>query len=95
MAIAFDRDHADFLDMATEADARGRICISKVRHKAFVEVSEEGTEAAAATAVVMMRVTAVMPDKPPFQMVVDRPFVCAICDDETGSILFMGTIQRL
>ncbi len=95
MAIAFDRDHADFFDMATEAAARGRICISKVRHKAFVEVSEEGTEAAAATAVVMMRVTAAMPDKRPFQMVVDRPFLCAICDDETGSILFMGAIQRL
>jgi serpin B len=95
MAIAFDRDHADFLDMATEEAARGRICISEVFHKAFVEVNEEGTEAAAATAVVMMRVTAVMPERRPFQMVVDRPFLCVICDEETGAMLFMGAIQAL
>jgi serpin B len=81
--------------MATVDAARGRICISEVFHKAFVEVNEEGTEAAAATAVVMMRVTAVMPERRPFQMVVDRPFLCVICDEETGAMLFMGAIQAL
>ena len=64
--------------------------ISKVIHKTFVEVNEEGTEAAAATAVVMMK-AAMMPQKT-FRMVVDRPFFCAIRDDHTGALLFMGSI---
>jgi serine protease inhibitor len=67
--------------------------ISKVEHKTFVEVNEEGTEAAAATAVVMARGNAVPKEPPtPFQMVVDRPFFCAIRDNQTGTILFMGSI---
>lgn len=91
MAIAFDRQRADFADMAA---IRERICISAVRHKAFVEVNEEGTEAAAATGVVMARVTAVMPGER-FLMVCDRPFLFAICDDETGLLLFLGCVQHL
>ena len=88
MAIAFDRQHADFKAMA---DLRERICIDKVRHKAFVEVNEEGTEAAAATSVGMMRTTAAMP-MGKFHMVVDRPFLFAICDRETEAILFLGSV---
>ncbi|MCX7847191.1 MAG: serpin family protein [bacterium] len=91
MAIAFDRQRADFRDMAT---IRERICISAVRHKAFIEVNEEGTEAAAATGVVMARVTAIMPTER-FMMICDRPFLYAICDDETGLLLFLGTVQQL
>ncbi len=66
----------------------GDLIISAVIHEAFLEVNEEGAEAAAATAVVMTR------SRPPdhFSMVVDRPFFCAICDQETGAILFMGWI---
>ncbi len=90
MGIAFDRERADFADMAT---IRERICISAVRHKSFVEVNEEGTEAAAATAVVMMRVTAAMPMER-FMMVVDRPFLFAICDDESGMVLFLGGVMN-
>jgi len=90
MGIAFDRERADFSGMAT---IRERICISAVRHKSFVEVNEEGTEAAAATAVVMMRVTAAMPMER-FMMVCDRPFVFAICDDDTGMVLFLGSVQQ-
>lgn len=72
----------DFLGMEA-----GPLFISKVIHKTFVEVDEEGTEAAAATAVVMLR-SAVRR----FRMVVDRPFFCAVCDDRTGLLLFMGWI---
>jgi len=61
--------------------------ISKVIHKAFVEVNEEGTEAAAATALTM-----VMGLMPRFRMIVDRPFFCAIRDNETGVLLFMGFV---
>lgn len=59
--------------------------ISAVLHKTFVEVNEEGTEAAAVTAVV--EETGMPPS-----FVIDRPFFCAIRDDKTGLILFMGYI---
>jgi serpin B len=72
----------DFLGMGA-----GPLLISKVIHKTFVEVNEEGTEAAAATAVVMERG---IPDR--FSMIVDRPFFCALCDRETGVLLFMGFV---
>ena len=65
----------------------GPLVISKVIHKAFVEVNEEGTEAAAATALTM-----VMGLMPRFRMIVDRPFFCAIRDNETGVLLFMGFV---
>jgi serpin B len=66
----------------------GPLVISDVIHKTFVEVNEEGTEAAAATAVDMVR------GMPPrrFTMIVDRPFFMAICDDRSGAVLFAGVI---
>lgn len=73
-----------------EGDGKGRLFISKVIHEAVIDVNEEGTEAAAATAVVMERGA---PPKP-FTMVCDRPFLVAIADDVTGSILFMGTVYK-
>lgn len=66
----------------------GPLFISLVIHQAFMEVNEEGTEAAAATAVVMVR--GLPMDR--FRMVVDRPFFCAIRDNATGAILFMGWV---
>ncbi|OKH16506.1 proteinase inhibitor I4 serpin [Fischerella major NIES-592] len=65
--------------------------ISEVKHKTFVEVNEEGTEAAATTSVAVTAVSATV-NQQPFQMIVDRPFFCAIRDNQTGSILFMGAI---
>jgi serpin B len=56
-----------------------------------VEVNEEGTEAAAATSVGMVA-TSYRPSSEPFRMIVDRPFFSAIRDNQTGSILFMGSI---
>ncbi|MBD2498114.1 serpin family protein [Nostoc sp. FACHB-280] len=67
------------------------LAISQVKHKTFVEVNEEGTEAAAATSVGIVATS--LREKPePFRMIVDRPFFCAIRDNQTGSILFMGSI---
>ena len=60
--------------------------LSEVRHKAFVEVNEEGTEAAASTAVITTRSLA------GFRLVADRPFVAAILDNETGSLLFLSLV---
>jgi serine protease inhibitor len=70
----------------------GDVYISDVFHKAVVEVNEKGTEAAAATAITI-RLTSAMPAEDPFHMVVDRPFLIAIVDDDTGLILFMGGIS--
>jgi serpin B len=81
---AFDVS-ADFSGMS---DA-GPLFVGHVLHKAFVEVNEEGTEAAAATAVVMLK--AAMPTV--FRA--DRPFVFMIRDRSTGSILFLGRVTDL
>ena len=68
--------------------AGGGLSISKVIHKAFVDVNEEGTEAAAATAVIMERG---MPP-PPVEFKADHPFFFLIRDKAMGSILFMGRV---
>ncbi len=75
---------ADFSGMTGTRD----LFISAVVHKAFVAVDEEGTEAAAATAVVMGRTS--LPRYPVFRA--DRPFVFLIRDRKTGSILFLGRV---
>jgi serpin B len=80
MAGIFERSKADFSPMTDD-----KVAVDSVKHKTFVEVNEEGTEAAAVTS---MEVSFC----PPFQMNVDRPFFCAIQDHTTGTILFMGTI---
>ena len=84
MPVAFSPD-ADFSGMTGNRD----LWIDEVLHKAFVSVDEAGTEAAAATAV-MMRLTAV--PSPPVEVKVDRPFVFLIRDIETGTILFIGRV---
>ncbi len=67
--------------------------ISEVKHKTFVDVNEEGTEAAAVTSTRMVTLSAPMtPTEAPFRLIVDRPFFCAIRDQKTGSVLFMGSI---
>lgn len=70
-----------------------KLKIAKVFHKAFVEVNEEGTEAAAATAVVMLRAMAAMP-RPPINFVVDRPFVFAIYNARLQLPLFIGKVLQ-
>ena len=83
MPIAFT-DKADFTRMSKKPDLK----IDEVYHKAFVEVSEEGTEAAAATAVVVVRKSFSVPTK--FEA--NRPFLFLIRENETGNILFMGRV---
>jgi serpin B len=84
MPVAFSGG-ADFSGM----DGTGGLFIADVIHKAFVSVDEAGTEAAAATAVVMMKGAA---PEPSIEVTIDRPFVFLIRDIETGAILFVGRI---
>lgn len=87
MESAFN-NRANFSNMTSAS-----VKIDEVKHKTFVEVNEEGTEAAAVTSVGMVLKAARMPEEP-FQMVVDRPFFCAIRDNQTGTVLFMGSIKE-
>jgi serpin B len=70
-----------------------RLTISAVVHKAFIDVDEQGTEAAAATAVAI-KALAAFRRPPPVTMVVDRPFLFAIVHTATGLPLFLGQLSR-
>lgn len=87
MGVAFDEDHADFSRMAPLDDIGGNLYIQKVAHKTFIEVNEEGSEAAAATSVAI-GVKSIL--RTIFNA--DRPFFFAIRDNETKTVLFMGTV---
>lgn len=89
MAKAFNSREADFSGFEV-GGARGKLFIDQVIHEAVIEVDEEGTEAAAATAVVMSRGSAPRP----FTVRCDKPFLLAITDDRTGSIMFIGTVYK-
>ncbi|MBI3410552.1 MAG: serpin family protein [Planctomycetes bacterium] len=78
-------DKADFSGMTS----RDKLSISAVVHKAFIDVNEAGTEAAAATAVVM-RLSSAIANSATFNA--DHPFVYLIRDNRTGSVLFMGRV---
>lgn len=82
---------AQFQGMTTSTDPTDQLSISKVLHKAFIEVNEQGTEAAAATAVAMDALPSAPRDKPFIpEFKADRPFVFLIHDKRTGSVLFLG-----
>ncbi|MCX6250220.1 MAG: serpin family protein [Bacteroidetes bacterium] len=88
MSLAFSPDSADFSGMTGKRD----LYVSEVIHQAFIDVDEKGTEAAAATAVIMMTTSArPSPDIKVFDA--DHPFVMVIKDNTTGSILFFGKIM--
>ncbi|HKD37735.1 MAG TPA: serpin family protein, partial [Pirellulales bacterium] len=78
-------DNADFSGM----NGRRDLSISAVIHKAYIDVDEKGTEAAAATAIVMRALSARVPPKLE-HFTADHPFVFLIRDTRSGSILFIG-----
>jgi len=84
MPVAFSGD-ADFSGMTGNRE----LFIAEVIHKAFISVDEAGTEAAAATAVVMKEIAAPLE---PIEVTIDHPFIFLIRDIETGTILFVGRI---
>jgi len=91
MQLAFDRAEADFSHMAKIRTPEERLAIADVFHKAFVAVDEEGTEAAAATGVVMAVPTSTRPpQKKVFRA--DHPFLFFLRHKPTGLVLFMGRV---
>jgi len=91
MKTAFDGNDADFSGMVNTALGE-KLYIGGVFHKAWIETNEEGTEAAAATAVVM-EAGAAFPEHPPKEFRADHPFLFVIEDNKTGLILFMGRVS--
>ncbi len=87
MSNAFDQAQADFSGM----DGSRSLFISAAVHKAFVEVNEQGTEAAAATGISMA--LAALP-RPPIEFRADHPFIFLIRERSTGSILFIGRVTQ-
>jgi serpin B len=92
MPLAFERGAADFTAMANPPSPADRLSIAQVFHKAFVDVNEEGTEAAAATAVVMTRAGSAMPTEPPAEFRADHPFLFFLRDTSSGAVLFVGRV---
>ena len=88
MEVAFNPSLADFTKMYKKEEVGANLYISNVKHKTFVEVNEEGTEAAAVTSVEMTLESVQI--KP--LMRIDRPFIFAIRENHSGTILFIGKI---
>jgi serpin B len=88
MAVAFEYPEADFKPMGSEL-----LYISDVIHKTRIEVDEEGTVAAAATAVLMMAGSAMPKPREKKVLVFDRPFVVVIADARTKAVLFAGVVE--
>lgn len=89
--LAFDpHGAADFSGMTDT----GKLAISRAIHKARVDVTEEGTEAAAATAVTMMPTAAIYPPSRPELFVADHPFLYLIRRNGSNSVLFVGRLMK-
>jgi serpin B len=88
MASAF-RGGANFVPMGSP-----KFYIGQVLHKTRLEIDEEGTVAAAATAVVMRALSAMRPPQKKKTLVFDRPFALLLCDTRTGAILFAGVVYE-
>jgi serpin B len=84
---AFSSSNADFSKISDQF-----LYISKAIHKSYIDVNETGTEAAAVTALVFE--TTSMPVDPKTYFTVDRPFIFAITEKDTGAILFIGQVQN-
>ncbi|WKZ81018.1 MAG: serpin family protein [Fimbriimonadaceae bacterium] len=87
MALAFDPEKADFSAMRSQKD----LFLQSVIHKTFVQIDEQGAEAAAVTGLAV-GATAAPPPMKEFQFVADRPFYFAIQDRSTGIVLFLGSM---
>lgn len=94
MPTAFSDENADFSLMVTDPEVE--LYINRVMHKTYIELDENGTKAAAVTAVEMERETAAYEEpKEIKEVILDRPFVYAIVDVHTGMPIFIGTVNSV
>lgn len=96
MDLPFDRAAADFTDMMEPVDVDGnQIWIGRVLHKTHIEVDRVGTRAAAVTAIEMEAEDSCEEYEEPVTIVLDRPFIYGIIDNETGLPVFLGCVNTL
>ena len=88
-----DRTRADLRTIADPVDADDRLCVAEAYHQASLRLDEEGTEAAAATAIVFGPFGG--PTEPPLDFDIDRPFYLFVRDTSSGATLFFGKIREL
>jgi serpin B len=88
---AFTAD-ADFSSLI-EGAGPGDLVISQVLHKTFLEIDEKGTEAAAATAIIMERAAIMVPEEEPVEFRADHPFLIALRHKPTGMVMFIGRVE--
>jgi serpin B len=92
MSKVFDPAQSDLSGMTGLPREKAQSTIDQIAHRAVIEVAEEGTEAAAATAVVVTT-RAMAPSQQQERFTIDRPFMFMIVDDKTGAILFLGRVS--
>lgn len=91
MVTPFDEDLADFPKLKSELYPQ--VYVSDVLHRATVAIDEKGTEASAATAIIVAGTVSIGPEPAePKVVTVDRPFFFVIRDNPTGSVLFVGQV---
>lgn len=88
MTNAFSAKLADFGKLTGQKNKLGLVWIAQIKHKAFIEINEEGGEAAAATALIMEKKCVAIRQ----QFIANRPFLFMIKDNVTDSILFLGRV---
>jgi len=93
MKLAFDRENSDFSGISKPASKAEELYFSKVVQKTFVAVDEEGTEAAAVTSAIASARGSRKREEEPFSFVANRPFLFAIEDSDSGTILFIGEVH--
>jgi len=95
MTRAFDRRQADFSGITGRPAKDLPFWIDDIRHRAFIEVMEDGTEAAAVTAISMRAASArPQPEPKPEPFHIDHPFLFYIVDNATGALLFQGRVAN-
>lgn len=92
MSKVFDPAQSDLTGLTGLPRNKAQSTIDQIAHRAVIEVAEEGTEAAAATAVVVTTRT-MAPSQQQERFTVDRPFMFLIADDKTGAVLFVGRVS--
>ncbi len=93
MTDAFDEDKADLGGMLDLSAIEGNLFVSDTLQKTYIKIDEEGTEAAAVTAIICDTTSAVIDTKDPIEFTADKPFYFAIRDNTSGELLFVGRYE--